>query len=273
MIFGGIPYYLGYVDRSLSLPQNVDRLFFARNAILKNEYDRLFESVFTNPETIKAIVSFLYGRNAGYTRREIVEKLMITDGGTLSKNLNALLSSDFIEKYVPFGFGKREEHYKLVDPFCLFYLHFMQGRPNTSEEFWQQNMVTQPVVTWRGFAFENVCFNHVKQIKRALGISGVVTSASAWSKREDDQEGMQIDLLIQRNDNVINMCEIKFTSTDFVVDKNYYRTLLSRPERIMKMVSPKYAIRSTLITTFGLKRNEYSSVFTNVITLDDLFAD
>lgn len=272
MIFGGIPYYLGYVDRSLSLPQNVDRLFFARNAILKNEYDRLFDSVFTNPETIKAIVSFLYSRNAGYTRKEIVEKLKITDGGTLSKNLNALLSSDFIVKYVPFGLGKREEHYKLVDPFCLFYLHFMQGRIKTSEEFWQQNTSAQPVVTWRGLAFENVCFNHVKQIKQALGISGVITSASAWSKREDDQEGMQIDLLIQRNDNVINMCEIKFTSDDFAVDKNYYRILLSRPEGIRKMVSPKYAIRNTLITTFGLKQNEYSGVFTNVVTLDDLFS-
>lgn len=273
MIFGGIPYYLGYVDRSLSLPQNVDRLFFARNAILKNEYDRLFDSVFTNPETIKAIVSFLYSRNAGYTRKEIVEKLKITDGGTLSKNLNALLSSDFIVKYVPFGLGKREEHYKLVDPFCLFYLHFLQRRIKTSEEFWQQNTSAQPVVTWRGLAFENVCFNHVKQIKQALGISGVITSASAWSKREDDQEGMQIDLLIQRNDHVINMCEIKFTSDDFAVDKNYYRILLSRPEGIRKMVSPKYAIRNTLITTFGLKQNEYSGVFTNVVTLDDLFSD
>ena len=148
----------------------------------------------------------------------------------------------------------------------------MQGRIKTSEEFWQQNTSAQPVVTWRGLAFENVCFNHVKQIKQALGISGVITSASAWSKREDDQEGMQIDLLIQRNDNVINMCEIKFTSDNFAVDKNYYRILLSRPEGIRKMVSPKYAIHNTLITTFGLKQNEYSGVFTNVVTLDDLFS-
>ena len=271
MIFGGIPYYLGYMDRELSLAQNVDILFFARNAVLKNEYDRLFESVFTNPEAIKSIVELLYTRNSGFTRKEITENLRITDGGTLSKNLNALLASDFIVKYVPFGMSKRDEHYKLTDPFCMFYLHFVKHQEKTNEKYWQQNTVSPSIVSWRGFAFENVCFNHIEQIKHALGISGVITTHSAWSKKDDDKDGAQIDLLIERSDNVINMCEIKFTSNDFVVDKSYYRVLLSRPEMLLEMVSPKISIRSTLITTYGLKHNEYSGVFTNVITLDDLF--
>ena len=271
MIFGGIPYYLGYLDKELSLAQNVDKLFFARNAVLKNEYDRLFESVFTNPEAIKSIVQLLYTRNSGFTRKEITESLRITDGGTLSKNLNALLASDFIVKYVPFGFSKREEHYKLTDPFCLFYLHFVKHQEKKNERYWQQNTASPSIVSWRGFAFEHVCFNHIDQIKQALGISGVITAHSAWSKRDDDREGIQIDLLIERRDNVINMCEIKFTSDDFAVDKSYYRVLLARPERLLKMVSPKISIQSTLITTYGLKRNEYSSAFTNVVTMDDLF--
>ena len=272
MIFGGIPYYLGYMKKEQSLAQNVDSLLFSRNGKLKNEYNRLFESVFTNPEAIKEIVRLLYTRNAGFTRKEITEKLGITDGGGLSKNLSALIASDFITKYVPFGFTKREEHYKLIDPFCLFYLHFVQEQTKINEKFWQQNVMSQSVVVWRGFAFENVCFNHIDQIKHALGISGVISSASAWSKKGGDEDGVQIDLLIQRNDNVINMCEIKFTSEDFTVDKNYYRVLLSRPERIRELVSPKTSIQSTLITTYGLKRNEYSGAFTNVITMDDLFS-
>ena len=272
MIFGGIPYYLGYIDKNLSLAQNVDRLFFSRSGVLRNEYERLFESVFTNPTAIRAIVRLLYTRNAGFTRREISEKLGVTDGGTLSKNLNALLSSDFVVKYVPFGLSKREEHYKLVDPFCLFYLHFVQNQAKANEMFWQQNVTAQPVVTWRGFAFENVCFNHVDQIKGALGVSGVISSSSAWSKKGGDEEGLQIDLLIQRADNVVNMCEMKFTSEDFSVDKRYYRTLLSRMERVQEMVSPKTSIHSTLITTFGLKRNEYSGAFSSVVTMDDLFS-
>ena len=272
MVFGGIPYYLGYMDKGLSLAQNIDRLFFAQNGVLRNEYDRLFESVFTNPTAVKSIVHLLNTRNAGFTRREIVEKLGVTDGGTLSKNLNALLSSDFIVKYVPFGFGKRDEHYKLVDPFCLFYLHFVRNQTRNDETFWQQNVTAQPVVTWRGLAFENVCFNHVRQIKSALGISGVISSSSAWSKKGGDEEGLQIDLMIQRNDNVINMCEMKFTSDDYSVDKGYYRTLLSRSQRVGEMVSPKISVLSTLITTFGLKRNEYSGAFSSVVTMEDLFS-
>lgn len=127
------------------------------------------------------------------------------------------------------------------------------------------------MVIWRGYAFENVCFNHVSQIKKALGISGVISSSSAWSKRSDDGEGTQIDLLISRNDNVINMCEMKYYGGDFMVNKEYYKLLLRRQEILAEQVSPKVSIHSTLITTFGLSRNEYSGVFTNVITLDDLF--
>ena len=140
-----------------------------------------------------------------------------------------------------------------------------------SEKFWQQNVTSAPVTIWRGFAFENVCFNHVHQIKRALGISGVISAHSAWSKKSGDEAGTQIDLLISRNDNVINMCEMKYYGGKFSVDKNYYAVILRRQEILAEEVSRKAAIRSTLITTFGMLHNEYSGVFTNVITLDDLF--
>lgn len=272
MAFGGIPYYMGYVDGRLSLAQNIDRIFFTKGSKLRNEYDRLFESVFVNPEAVKSIVQFLYTRNAGYTRKEIIEKLGASDGGRLTRNLNALIASDFVIKYVPFGLGKREEHFKLVDPFCLFYLHFVKDWNGENEEFWQQSIVSQPVTIWRGYAFENVCFNHIKQIKKALGIQGVATSSSAWSKRDDDKEGVQIDLLILRKDNVINMCEIKYYGGEFTVKKDYYKKLLHRQEMLMEEVSPKMSIRSTLITTYGLAHNEYSGIFTNIVKLDDLFA-
>lgn len=271
MIFGGIPYYMGYVNGEMSLAQNVDNLFFKKNAIFRDEYNRLFASVFVNPEAVKTIVQLLYTRNAGYTRKEITEKLGITDGGRLSRNLNALISSDFIIKYVPFGYGKREEHYKLIDPFCIFYLHFISNQKKVNEKFWQQNVSSGAVAVWRGFAFENVCFNHIEQIKMALGISGVISENSAWSKRSDNEEGTQIDLLISRNDNVINMCEIKYYSSEFSVNKDYYQLLLKRQTILSESVSPKMAIHSTLITTFGLSHNEYSGAFTNVIVLDDLF--
>lgn len=271
MIFGGIPFYMGYVNPEMSLAQNVDNLFFKKGAVLRGEYDRLFASVFTNPDAVKSIVELLNTRNSGYTRKEIVNKLKLTDGGRLSSNLNALISSDFITKYVPFGCGKREEHYKLTDPFCIFYLHFVRDSKKNNEKFWQQNITSAAVSAWRGYAFENVCFNHIEQIKFALGIPAVITETSAWSKKEDDTEGIQIDLLITRNDNIVNMCEIKYYSGPFKVDKGYYAKILRRQAILSDSISSKMTVHSTLITTFGLINNEYSSAFVNTITLDDLF--
>lgn len=270
MVFGGIPYYMNYLQSGESLAQNIDHILFSKQGKLRDEYNRLFASVFTNPELIKKIVSQLYSRNAGCTRSEIAKQLEIQDGGTLSQNLNALIASDFVIKYVPFGKGKKE-HYKLVDPFCMFYLHFMDKRKQVDEYFWQQNVSSQHIVSWRGYAYENVCFNHIAQIKKALGISGVITTHSAWSKRGDDVEGIQIDLLIFRNDNVVNMCEMKYYSDNFAVGKEYYRVLLHRQELLAQEISPKFSIYNTLVTTFGLTYNEYSGIFSNVITMDDLF--
>ena len=185
--------------------------------------------------------------------------------------MNALVVSDFVMKYIPFGMSRKQEHYRLVDPFCIFYLRFVQDRQEMSDRFWEQNSKSQPVVVWRGIAFENLCFRHIRQIKAALGISGVASRQSAWSKRADDTEGTQIDMLIDRNDNVVNMCEIKFYSDEFVVGREYYRTIMRRQEILSQEISKKSVIHSTLITTFGLVYNEYSGVFSQVITLDDLF--
>ncbi len=271
MIFGGIPYYMGYMDKELSFAQNVDRAFFEKNAVLRMEFDRLFESVFKRPSVVKSIVELLYNRNMGYKRSEIIEKLKISDGGHLSKDLNALIVSDFIIKYNPFGMSKKEEYYKLVDPFCLFYLRFVKNNNGKDKNFWQQRQNQQEVVSWRGIAFENVCFNHIEQIKKSLGISGVITSESAWTKKADDEDGLQIDLLISRNDNVLNMCEIKFYSDDFFVDKEYYRTIQRRITALQSIISPKISIYSTLITTYGLKKNEYCDAFIKTLTFDELF--
>ena len=271
MIFGGIPFYLDYFENDRSLAQNVDALLFSDQAVLKNEFDRLFSSVFSNPAQMKDIVEFLYTKNAGYTRGEIAKKMGMTSGGVLSARLNALIGSDFVVRYIPFGMKQNEAHYKLTDPFCLFYLHFMNQKQSPSPYFWLQNQNTPTINSWRGFAFENVCFNHIGQIKAALGISGVRSTQSAWSKRSDDLDGTQIDLLINRDDHVINACEIKFYGGEFSVDKGYDRTLRNRMLLLSEYISPKTTIFNTLITTYGLRQNEYSGIFSQVIVLDDLF--
>lgn len=273
MMLGGIPYYLKYIDKKLSLAQNVETIFFSDNAILKDEFERLFSSLFVNPEIMMLIVKTLATKNAGFTRKELTENTGITDSGEFSKQLNALISGSFIVKYVSYGSGKREELYKLIDPFCLFYLHFIYNNKKGAKINWVNLADSQQVVAWRGYAFENVCWNHIGQIKKALGISGVVTSESLWSKRGTEEErGTQIDLIIDRNDNVVNMCEIKFYSDEFAVNKEYHFVIERRRKMLLDIVPKKATVHNTLITTYGLKHNEYYNDFVNVVTMDDLFS-
>ena len=271
MITGGIPFYLSYYKRGLSLAQNIDEIFFKKNAPLSNEFDRLFSSVFNNPLMMIELVNIIGSKRCGLTRNEIIEKSKFLSGGVLSNALSALEASDFIVKYVPFGLNKNQQYYKLTDCFCIFYLKFMSSNNKLPEDFWLSNISSQSVVSWRGIAFENVCFNHIYQIKKALGINGVITNESAWSKHSDEGFGTQIDLLIERRDNVINMCEIKFYGSDFVVDKNYDRLLRNRIALLEAEIPRKFVIHPTLITTYGIKYNEYSGDFLKVITMDSLF--
>ena len=272
MITGGIPYYLGYMKRGLSLAQNVDRLFFARGAKLHDEYDRLFASVFANPEQMKRVVQLLGTRHSGYTRQEIFAKTGLKDCGASTKLLKALVASDFIEPYIPFGKGKREKHYKLIDHFCLFYMKFVQGQKDIDPEFWMHNVTSQGVSSWRGFAFEEVCFTHIRQIKKALNILGVSSTESAWVVKGDDEtEGVQIDMLINRKDNVVNLCEMKFYNEKFTVNKAYHSKVVHRQNLLAEMIPRRAIVHNVLVTTEGLTYNEYSGIFQNVVTVDDLF--
>ena len=271
MILGGIPYYLNYLDNKLSMSQNIDTLFFNSNAKLKDEYDRLFSSVFKNPDEMKRIVEFLYTRRAGYTRMEILKGLGIQEGGALTKCLRALIASDFVVKYVPFGVSTRYERYKVIDPFCMFYIHFLSGKGNITPDLWASGN-QQSVISWRGYAFEELCFNHINQIRAALSIGGVNSTISAFTIDGDCKEdGAQIDLLINRSDNVVNMCEIKFYNDDFAVTKDYARVLLRRQNVLAEKLPKKVVVHPTLITTYGLKDNEYCGSFTSTVTIDDLF--
>lgn len=272
MMLGGIPYYLNYFEKGLSLAQNIDRLFFANNAKLREEYDRLFSAVFSNPEEMQRIVKCLATRNAGFTRKDILQKAGIHDSGSASKMLKALEASDFILRYVPFGGDGRSEFYKLTDSFCLFYLRWVNGCDKLNPDFWMLTQNSQSVTSWRGFAFEEVCLTHINQIKAALGIAGVSSTQSAWVLRgDDDTEGTQIDLLINRKDNVVNLCEMKFYGEEFSVTKSYERTLVHRQIALSKMLNRRTIIHPVLVTTYGLTYNEYSGAFVKTVVMDDLF--
>ena len=271
MAVGGIPMYLSYVQSGLSLAQIIDNLYFDRKAKLKDEFERLFNSLFRSPEPYKAIIRLLAKRQSGYSREEISEKTGIVAGKSLSQALHALEASDFIERYKPFENNKRNLQYRLIDPFCLFYLDQVEGR-GRGEHFWRDNENHPSLNPWRGRAFENACLSHVNQIKTALGVGGVSSENTAWTMRGmDGQKGMQIDLIISRSDRVINLCEMKFVNTEFEVKNDYEMKLRERLQWMIDHVSRTHNVQMTLVTTYGLKYGLHSGVFQRTVTLDSLF--
>lgn len=274
MIFGGIPYYWSFIKKGFSLAQNIDNILFAKEAPLKDEYGYLYASIFKNPEVYLNIIETLGTKKAGMTREELIEASGIVNSGDLSRKLDELENCGFIRKYKAFGNAKKNSVYQLIDCFTLFYLQFLKNSP-TDEHFWT-NQINEPRTnTWHGLAFERICFDHVEQIKSKLSIMGVNSEICSWYCKEDLDKGIfgsQIDLLIVRRDMVINLCEIKYSGTQFTVTKKCDEDIRKKINDVKIQAGVRYAIFPTLITTYGLIKNSYSDRFSSVVILDDLFA-
>lgn len=270
MATGGIPYYISMLQRGRSLAQNIDRLFFEPSAKLRMEFDRLYASLFTNADDCKKIVRLLSTKRQGFTRKEIAQQTKLPDGGGLTSSLKSLEVSDFIASYVKFGHPKREVYYRLTDSLSKFHLSFLDGHKTTNPHFWQDNQLSPALTAWRGFTFEGLCFSHLPQIKKALGIAGVQTESSPWQSRQPDN-GAQVDMVISRADRIINLCEMKFSTDDFAVTAAYDKALRGKFSAFAEETKSRQALHPTLVTTFGLKLNEYAGVFQSVVTMEDLF--
>lgn len=273
MILGGIPYYLDYFNPSLSLAQNIDALFFSRQPKLGDEFERLFNSVFDKPQVCMDIVRMLGKRHSGYTRDEIAVSTKSNPNGDFTKIIKALVASGFILPYSPFGTSEREPlRYKLADPFCWFWLHFKEHRYIGEADYWMNHLKESEISSWRGIAFEEVCMQHIAQIKRALQIGGVSTRESSYVLHGDeDNDGMQIDLIIDRADDVVNVCEMKYCKGEFIVTKSYAEKIARRIEALEKLF-PSKTFHPTIISAASVKRNEHSDAFLSQLTIDDLFA-
>lgn len=272
MMMGGVAYYMSYFQPGRSLAQNIDELFFSENGFLQTEYSRLFTSLFADNVNYRKIVETLSGNRYGITREDISMETGIAMGGTLSKMLRALEKSDLITSYYSFGESKRNVYYRLSDMFCLFYLGFVQKNPTRNRSYWYDNQNSPKLNSWRGLAFEDVCFVHQNQIRAALGINGVQAEIYPWHTTANGKvAGAQIDMLIDRADRVINLCEMKFTQGEFVIDKDYDEKLRDRLVTLTGKTKNRRNIQLTLVTTYGLKMNMYSNRMQRVILMDDLF--
>lgn len=272
MALGGIPYYLGYIRSGLSLAQNLDLILTDRNASLRLEFSILFRSLFLNHERYVDIIKYLATRHIGFTRDEIAKHINIVTGGTLSDTLTALVESDFIEVYRPFDARKSETLYRLTDPFCRMWLHFMESGKVKDPQFWQHNINASVINAWAGVAFEEVCMKHIEQIKKSLGISAIVSEASAYTLRGDEShDGAQCDLIIRRADRVVNLCEMKFVRESFTITKTEDLKLRNRMSLVRDSLKRSETLHLTMVTTFGVRKNAYSGLVQSEVTLDDLF--
>lgn len=273
MAIGGIPHYLQRIRRGESVSQIINRLCFSKDGILRNEFENLYAALYENPDRHIAVIKALSTKWKGLTRAEIIQKTGMSNGGGLTQVLKELLSSSFISTVVPFGKKKRETLYRLTDEFSLFYLKFMDGKFTKTTDFWLQASKQQSYKIWAGYAFENICIKHINAIKKALGIAGVHTQICGFrSPSNADEEGIQIDLIIDRTDQSINLCEMKFYNDEWTLTKEDAQKLRRRRTRFQELTGTNKTIFNTVVTTYGVYTNQHSlSQVDNWVGMEVLF--
>lgn len=272
MILGGIPYYWSFLRRGLSVAQNVDELFFSENAKLRDEFGALYQVLFNRPEKFIKVIEALNGKKAGLSRQEILAKTGIEDGGTFKAILEDLEECGFIRHYTSFGKKEKDAIYQLIDNYTLFYYHCILKDRFADENYWSHTYLTSEHNTWARLAFERVCLQHIPQIKKELGISGILSNVASWrASQTETHAGAQIDLLIDRGDNVVTVCEMKYSKDIFVIDASYAKALESKLSVFRTVSGTRKALHLALITTFGVSHNKYRNLVQNDLTMDCLF--
>jgi uncharacterized protein len=270
MCIGGVPFYYNDIPKGKSVVQIINELCFEQNATLKIEFNNLYASLFKNAHLHVAIVHALAQKQKGLTRQEIITETGLKSGGGMTTLLTELIECGFVAEIYPINKTKEDKLYRLIDEYSLFYFKFINKSKITD---WTTTFTKQPYKTWCGYAFETICLKHTKQIKLKLGISGIASNEYSWiQKGTKTQIGTQIDLLIDRADNCISMCEVKFQNAAFELTEQYANTLREKREVFKQNTKTKKNIFITLITLYGVKQNEHSlSLISNEIVAEDLF--
>lgn len=270
MTVGGVPAYLNELTRGKSVAQNIQKICFAKDGLLAGEFNNLYAALFRFPDRHIQIVRTLAAKNKGLTRNELLATGKLLSGGTLTKTLQELAESGFIEKTYPLDNKEKDSLYRLTDEFTLFYFRFMQQKAASS---WVTRQNTPSYTTWCGYAFENICLKHISAIKKTLQIGAVYSNERSWVyKGSTGKQGVQIDLLIDRDDHIINLCEIKYYNKTFTIDKKYAQVLEQKKKVFQQQSKTPNTILLTFITSYGLTDNAYKQQWVdNEMTMEALF--
>ncbi|MEE0906663.1 MAG: ATP-binding protein [Muribaculaceae bacterium] len=274
MAMGGIPFYLNQLDEELSYSANIDNLFFRQKGGLWDEFRHLYRTLFRNSDLYVKVVEALSSKKMGMTRNEISVAAKIPNNGDLTRVLQNLVDSDFVRQYYFFGNKRKNMVFQLCDNYTLFYFRFIKDNYGRDERFWTNTLDSPARRAWAGNAFELVCKSHIQQIKRKLGILGVLSQDSVWFSvpENSNDRGAQIDMIIDRRDRVVNLCEMKYSINPFTIDRDYEMQLRNKIEAFREATHSRSALHLTMITTYGVKRNAHSGIVQSEVTIDDLFA-
>ncbi len=273
MVMGGVPFYLNELSQGKSAEQLINEICFTSTGLLSNEYEQLYYSLFKNAKNHISIIEALAGKPNGMLMAELVKKSTLPAGGTFSRALNDLLESGFVSQYRPFNKKKKESIYRLTDLYSLFYLKFIKNNVSNSLHTWQKIANQSSFKAWSGYAYENICLLHSNQIIKKLGLSGTYTEISSWKHKGNDEiSGAQIDMLIDRKDGVVNLCEIKFTQNEYIISKAYNANLRKKRSVFKHVTKTKKSVVTTFITTYPAIQNKYYlEEIHSEVTMDDLF--
>lgn len=279
MVFGGIPHYLKQVEKGKSAAQIINRVCFQNDGLLYEEFDRLFQSLFEHSGINLSIIRAINSQRYGISRKELIKKAKMSSGGTLNKRIKELESSGLIQSFIPYGHKKKDIYYRVIDEYCHFYLTWIEPLKSKSAEggksYWQTKSETPSALSWAGYVFETICFKHVDQIREALEIQTIASECGSWrlfAKKGSKESGAQIDLLFDREDGVITLCEIKYSENVYIVDKDCARNLRNKIEAFEKSFKTNKQIFVTMITTRGIKPSIWSEdLVQSSLTIDDLF--
>ena len=269
MLTGGVPFYLSKLKKELDLFQNIDNLFFNKQSELRNEFHNLYHSLFRDSDDYIRIVELLSKKSKGLTRSEIAAQTKLSSGGTLSRILQNLEYSGFIRAYYAIGKSKRDILYQLMDNFTLFHFKYLVNNNFKDEHFWTNSLATPQHNAWAGNAFEMLMLQHASEIKQALGISGIQSAVYSWRSGKAEK-GAQIDLIIDRKDGMINLCEIKFCQSNFTITKQYEENLRNKLVCFQEETKTRKAINVILLTTYGLTHNKYAGAVQKTVTVADI---
>ena len=273
MFSGGVPFYLKMLDNKLSLAQNIDALCFNENGQMREEFDELYNAIFPGADSYISVAKILAENRNGLTRNEISIKTKLS-GTFLTRVLKNLERCNFIDKTNLFGNRKTEAIYRMVDYFTLFYFKFIESNLSKDEYWWTHHIESRSISSWMGLTFELICLGHHTQIKKALGVSGMATSVSTWRCKPDEESGTsgaQIDLIIERADRIIHLCELKFSKEPYGLTKDYAEKIRNRSWLFKTNTQTKKSVVNTFVTTFGLGAGKNHSIVHSEVTMDDLF--